>query len=281
MTEIFFTMSLAGLLAGFIFSMPIAGPISILVTSNALKGRLRYCNLVTIGASFADFVYVFIAIFGLTKLYTWYKPAMPYILVAGALFLLYIGYKTIKTNIDLENLEDNHLTEKIKNKDMGAFYTGCMINFLNPTLFIGWLTSSFFMISFIAALGFNTGGLDTIINQNVKEINNIEGRRIENSQVFSSIPLDKLRSHNREVQKNDPVRLPKHFHLLISVCYAFFLSAGSIIWFYFLALVITRFRHRISLKIINGIINSLGIVLCLFGIYFGFIAVKMIFFTIR
>ena len=277
MTEIFFTMSFAGLLAGFIFSMPVAGPISILVTSNALKGRLRCCNLITIGASLADFVYVFIAIFGLTKLYSWYKPAMPYILFAGALFLLYIGYKTIQTNIDPESLKDKHLTEKFINKDKGAFYTGCMINFLNPTLFIGWLTSSFFMISFIAALGFNTGGLDTIINENVKEINNIEGRKIENSQVFSSIPLDKIRAHKRDVIKSDPVRLPKHFHLLISVCYAFFLSVGSIIWFYLLAFMITRFRNRINLKIVNWIINGLGIVLCSFGIYFGFVAARMLF----
>ena len=168
-------MSIAGLLAGFIFSMPIAGPISILVTSNAFEGRLRYCNLVTIGASIADFIYVFIAIFGLTKFYSLYKPAIPYLLIVGAFFLLYTGYKTIKKKIDLEHLEleDKQLSEKIKKKEKGGFYTGFMINFLNPTLFIGWLTSSFFMISFIASLGFNTGGLDTIIHQNVKEINNI------------------------------------------------------------------------------------------------------------
>ena len=51
MAESLITMSIAGLLAGFIFSMPIAGPVSILITSNALKGRSNYCNRVTIGAS--------------------------------------------------------------------------------------------------------------------------------------------------------------------------------------------------------------------------------------
>jgi len=117
-------MSIVGLLAGFIFSMPIAGPISILVTSNAFEGRLRYCNLVTIGASIADFVYVFIAIFGLTKFYSLYKPAIPYLLAAGALFLLYIGYKTIKTKIDLEHLEDKQITEKIKKKKKEPFIQG-------------------------------------------------------------------------------------------------------------------------------------------------------------
>ena len=57
-----------------------------------------------------------------------------------------------------------------------------MINFLNPTLFIGVLTSSFFMISLVASMGFHTGGLAGKMDQNVKEISNIEGRKIENSQ---------------------------------------------------------------------------------------------------
>src|SRR5674536_284082 len=93
MGESIITMSIAGLLAGFIFSMPIAGPISILITSNALKGRLRYCNLVNLGASIADFAYVFIAVYGLTKLYSFYKPIIPYIFSFGSLLLIYLGYK--------------------------------------------------------------------------------------------------------------------------------------------------------------------------------------------
>src|SRR5674476_788700 len=115
MGESIITMSIAGLLAGFIFSMPIAGPISILITSNALKGRLRYCNLVSIGASIADFTYVFIAVYGLTKLYTLYRPFIPYIFSIGAIFFFYLGYKIIKTKIDIEHLEDKtHLAEKIE-----------------------------------------------------------------------------------------------------------------------------------------------------------------------
>src|SRR5674476_134409 len=124
MTESIITMSIAGLLAGFIFSMPIAGPISILITTNALKGRLRYCNLVNIGASFDDFVYVFIAVFGLTKLYSLYKPVIPYIFSFGSLLLIYLGYKIYRTKIDIEHLEDKtHIIEKIKKKEKGAFYT--------------------------------------------------------------------------------------------------------------------------------------------------------------
>jgi threonine/homoserine/homoserine lactone efflux protein len=275
MTESLITMSVAGLLAGFIFSMPIAGPVSILITSDALKGRLRYCNRLTIGASLGDFIYVFIAIFGLTKLYSLYKPVIPYVLFVGAVFLIYLGYKIAKTKIDIEHLEEkSRIAEKIEKKERGGFYTGFMINLLNPTLFIGWLTSSFFVISFISSIGLNTGGLDTIINQNIKEINIIENTNIGNPHMFSSVQVDKVQSKGRDVQKKAPVRLPKHFHLIISICFAFFISIGTIIWFYLLTYLIIRFRKYINVKIISVFIKSLGYVLYIFGLYFGYLAVK-------
>jgi len=273
MGESIITMSIAGLLAGFIFSMPIAGPISILITSNALKGRLRYCNLVNIGASFADFTYVFIAVYGLTKLYSFYKPVIPYIFSFGAALLIFLGYKIFRTNVDIEHLEDKSLiSEKIKKKERGAFYTGFMINFFNPTLFIGWLTSSLLVITILAAMGFHTGGLAVKIDQNAKEISSIEGSKIENSQNLHlhNFQLPKIKNHNEE-----PSIFPPHFHLIISICYAFFISVGSIIWFYLLAYLIVRFRKRINIKIISLFIKSLGVVLCIIGLYFGYQAIRM------
>jgi threonine/homoserine/homoserine lactone efflux protein len=276
MIESIITMSVAGLLAGFIFSMPIAGPISILVTSNALKGRLRYCNLVNLGASFADFTYVFIAVYGLTKLYSFYKPVIPYIFSFGSILLLYLGYRIFKTKIDIEHLEDkSHITEKIKKKEKGAFYTGFMINFFNPTLFIGWLTSSLLVITLLAAMGFHTGGLAVKIDQNAKEIGSIEGSKIENSKSLNIQQLEKIQLPKLKNHKGEPTIFPPHFHLIISICFAFFISVGSIIWFYLLAYLIVRFRKRININIISVFIKGLGVILCIFGLYFGYQAIRM------
>ena len=276
MIESIITISVAGLLAGFIFSMPIAGPISILITSNALKGRLRYCTLVGIGASIADFTYAFIAVFGLTKLYSFYKQAIPYIFAVGSLFFFYLGYRIIRTRIDIENLEDkSHLTEKIQKKGKGAFITGFMINFLNPTLFIGVLTSSFFVISLIASLGLRTGGLAGKMDQNVKEIGNIEGRKIDNSKVLSIEKFDNFQKLKSKDHQKDQTTYPANFHLLISICYAFFISFGSITWFYLMSFMIVRFGQRINIKVISVFIKSLGVVLCLFGGFFGYLLTKM------
>ena len=276
MVESIITISVAGFLAGFIFSMPIAGPISILITSNALKGRLRYCILVSMGAFIADFTYVFIAVFGLTKLYSFYKPAIPYIFAVGSLFFFYLGYRIIRTKIDIEHLEDkSHLTEKIQKKEKGAFYTGFLINFLNPTLFIGVLTSSFFVISLIASMGLNTGGLAGKMDQNVKEISNIEGRKIDNSKVLSIEQFDNFQKLKSKDHQQDQTIYPAYFHLIISICYAFFISFGSIIWFYLMSFIIVRFRQRINIKIISVFIKSLGVVLCLFGLFFGYMSSRM------
>lgn len=278
MSESIITVSIAGLLAGFIFSMPIAGPISILIATNALKGSLRYCNLVSIGASVADFTYVFIAVFGLTRLYPFYKPAIPYIFAAGSLFFLFLGYKIIRTKIDIEHLEDkSHLAEKIQKQERGAFYTGFMINFLNPTLFIGVITSSFFVISLIASLGLNTGGLSGKMDQNVEEIRNIEGINTENPQAFSLEQFNNIRADKNRDHVPDQTVYPKYFHLVISICYAFFLSLGSILWFLLMAFLIVRFRSRIKTKTISLFIKCLGAILCLFGLYFGYQAAGMLF----
>jgi len=278
MIESIITISIAGLLAGFIFSMPIAGPISILITSNALKGRLRYCNLVSIGASIADFTYVFIAVYGLTKLYSLYKPAIPYIFAIGSIFFFYLGYKIIKTKIDIEHLEDkSHLAEKIKKRDKGAFYTGFMINFLNPTLFIGVLTSSFFVISLVASMGFHTGGLAGKMDQHVKEISNIEGGNLENSKILSLDQFENIQIGKNKDHQPDQTKYPAYFHLVISIFYALFLSLGSITWFFLMAFLVVRFRHRINIMVIKVFIRSLGVVLGIFGLYFGYLAAKMFF----
>ena len=117
MTESLITISIVGLIAGFLFSMPIAGPISVLITSNALKGRVKFCKHATNGASLADFVYVFIAVFGLTNLYSWYKPVIPYVLIIGALFLIYLGIKIFKTKLDLEHIGEDEIPEaKLKKR---------------------------------------------------------------------------------------------------------------------------------------------------------------------
>ena len=280
MTESIITISVIGLLAGFVFSMPIAGPISILITTNALKGRLRYCTAVNTGASFATFTYVFFAVFGLAKLYPIYKPAVPYLLFAGSLFLLFTGIRISRTKIEIDIESYSDATNPgaiIKKKGRGGFYTGFIINFLNPTLFIGWLSSTFLVITFVTSLGLNTGGLDVFVGQSMKEIQNMEISAPDDLKALPPGLADTLKTHEADTYTKSDSDFPAHFRLIISVFYAFFISIGSISWFLILMVIIARYRKVLNIKFISGLVQAMGFVLCLFGLYFGYLGASMIF----
>ena len=267
MTEDLITISVIGLVAGFIFSMPIAGPVSILVTSNALKGRLKYCNLLAVGASFADFIYVLLAVYGVSHLFSEFKGIIPYILGAGALFVLYVGVKIIRTKFDPYHIdEEQRLADEQEKKHRGALYTGFMINFLNPTLFFGWLVSSFITLSFASSLGFNTGGLATTVDENLHQIEKIQGTDMQKTEIPSYLQFDTLNILRKESHPVEPVKYPSYFHLLASLLYSAFLCLGTILWFLLLAMLLVRFRKRISIGFINWLVRGFGIVLCLIAV---------------
>jgi threonine/homoserine/homoserine lactone efflux protein len=269
------TLSLVGLLVGFIFSMPIAGPISILITSKALDGKVRYCNLAALGASVADFIYVFCAVFGLTKFYSFLKPAIPYMLFVGMIFLLVLGYKISKTRIDLKHINDNNKLPQIK-KEMNGFLAGFLLNFLNPTLFFGWLTSSFIVISLLSSLGFSTDGLDQRVDKSFNAINKKgEGTALRNK-TLSYLHLDSVKAVKPDLSNQGYSKASKYFSFLSSILYAFFLSAGGVLWFFYLAFILAKNRHKVNIKVINIVIRSLGWALYLFGIFLGYHAVSLL-----
>ena len=276
MTETILTISLAGLLAGFVFSMPVAGPVSILITTRALGGRRRYCNGVSIGASVITFAYVFLSLFGLARLYRFYEPAIPWLLLTGALFLLLIGYRVSLTRIDMDQIGDREgASSKVISSGRGGFYTGLLVNLFNPTLFIGWLTSTFLVISFVTSLGFNMGGLDSFVDTGVREIENMEIKMPGNYR-FAPAENQLAGSWGSNTGNGGtPLGYPAGFHLLMGLFYALFVAAGSITWFWLLAFTLDRFRNHINTGILSAAIKGMGVVLVLFGVYFGYLAITI------
>jgi threonine/homoserine/homoserine lactone efflux protein len=276
MTESILTISIVGLVAGVVFSMPIAGPISVLITSNALKGNRRYCFMVSAGASVATFTYSFFAVYGLTKLFPYYKPAMPYLISVGSILLVFLGIKIFKSKLDISQIENKRQhAEKPGRRGNNGLYAGFLINILNPTLLLGWLTSTFWVISFISSVGINTGGLDISINKNIKEINALESNLYEDSLVMNASDFVAEEPVSELEVKPGTASHPKNFHLIISLFYAFFIAMGSTAWFIFLSFIIAKFRNVLNIKILSVCIKGLGIVLGIIGIYFGFLGTRM------
>ncbi len=253
MVESIITVLIIGLLAGFLFSMPIAGPISIIVTSNALKGKQRYCDRVSIGASIIEFFYVFIVVIGLTKLYNYYKDYVPHILIIGAVFLFVVAYKIVKTNLDFDSINLNEtIKSKIENK--GGFRTGVFLNLTNPSLLFGWLSSSFVVLSFASSIGLNTGGLDLLVSENLTLLSN------ESAELINSTTIDKNNSE-----------------FILSILYAFGVAVGCYIWFAIFSRFIIKYRHKFKISSINILIRSLGYILFVIGFYLIWKSLNIIF----
>lgn len=262
MTIAFINLILIGFFAGFIFSIPVAGPINIIVTSNALSGRLRFCIRTAIGASIVEFFYILIIVYGISALYDLYQPLIPYLLLIGSIILITVGYRISKTKLDFENVESNKsISDRIKNK--GGMRTGILINLTNPSLFLGWLTSTFIIFSFISSIGINTGGLDLLVNKNIGAFQNLSGNQ-SNNIVEEQIDA-----------QADPTTEIIH-PLLLSSVYSLSLAIGSFVWLYFYSKIVIKYRKKFNIKFLNMTVRLLGYLLIGVGLYLIYKSVSMI-----
>jgi len=266
MLEPLFTVLLIGITAGFVFSMPIAGPISILITSNALKGKKRFCIRTALGAAIVEALYVLIAVYGMALLFSAYSSIVPYLLIVGALFLLFVAYKIFISKLELENIEGTgENINKNLEENKGGFRIGLLLNLTNPSLFFGILTSSFIVLSFASSIGLNTGGLEILVEENVSSIQEITGETFEKlDSAFEKTP-----SKNAPDEKSS-------YTLLLSLLYAVSLAAGGFIWFYILTFLLIKFRTKIKLIYLNWIIKGLSLILFGISIYLLWTAIRMI-----
>lgn len=255
MIESFITIVLVGFTAGFVFSIPIAGPISIIITSNALKGNINFCLRTALGASIIEFFYVLVAVFGLSILFSLYSSLIPYVLIVGSIFLLIIGIKITRSKIKMEDIENSE-NDTANNDKSGGLRTGLIINLTNPSLFFGVLTSSFLVLSFASSIGLNTGGLDLLVHENVTSLQEIAGDELSNIDT-KYIPTP---NGNEEAEHTS-------YTLLLSIIYAFSLSFGGFVWLGLLSKLLVKYRNKIKIQILNWTIRLLGLILCGIGIY--------------
>jgi threonine/homoserine/homoserine lactone efflux protein len=266
MTESFIVIFILGLFAGFFFSVPIAGPISILITSNALKGKLRFCLRTAMGGAVVEFFYVFIAVFGLTSLFAYYQHLIPYILIIGSAFLLFVAIKIIRTKLKIEDIQKEKIvTDKLANK--GGFRTGMLLNFTNPSLFLGWFTSSFLLLSFASSVGLNTGGLDIMMHKNVTSIEKITGKKFKKLDEFNS------EFTNSNIKNKSKQTLPP---IVLSLTYAATVGIGSYIWFYLLSHFLIKYKEKLKIEWLNGLIKVLGIFLIGIAGYLVYEGIKIL-----
>jgi len=266
MLESISTVLFIGFTAGFIFAMPIAGPISILITSNALKGKLRFCVRTAIGASIVEAIYVLVAVYGMTLFFSAYSYFIPYLLIVGSLFLFFVGIKIFSSKLELQNIEESgkKINSSIE-ENKGGLRAGLIINLTNPSLFFGILTSSFIVLSFASSVGLNTGGLEMLVHENVASIQELTGKTMEG---IDTTFVDTI----------EPAGDVDHssYSLLLSIIYAVSLATGGFLWLYILAKLLIKYRTKIKLAYLQWIIRGLSFVLFGISIYLLWTSVDML-----
>lgn len=266
MLESLITISCVGCAVGFVFSMPIAGPVSVLITSHGLRGELRYCFTAALGAAIIDLLVCFIAVHGATKLLGLYAAVVPYALLAGAGLLFIIGLRIVKARFDITHLDvkQTGVMRFWKLQEKNGFWTGLLLNASNPSLFFGWLTSSFVIISFVSSLGLHVGGLDHMLVDNVATVNKYASGK---DKVIPSITAPKLAVPALIEKNTDDDRPSELFQLFFSFSYAFFVALGTIVWFFLFSYFLVRNRKKLRVDIISNVIHGLGMFLCGFALF--------------
>jgi len=84
--------ALAGLVAAFIASMPVAGPVAALIVRHALEGRPRSALMLGVGTGLAEGVYAFLALWGFSTFLADYPIIIPISKVVAAVILIGLGF---------------------------------------------------------------------------------------------------------------------------------------------------------------------------------------------
>ena len=126
----------AGFALGFLGSMPLAGPVAILVFRAAVEGKFRQGMGIAMGASIAEAIYCLMAVLGLSKLFETYSNLEGYSKIAGAIICLVLGIVFVMS----KNIEPG-LEAAVKhpgNRKRKGFLMGFSISALNPVLILSW-----------------------------------------------------------------------------------------------------------------------------------------------
>jgi threonine/homoserine/homoserine lactone efflux protein len=136
----FLAVSLVAFVFAFMGSLPLAGPIAVLVVSNAVKGRYQDALRIALGAAVAEGVYAFLAFWGFATFLARYALVLPISHAVTAAILLSLGVHFLFFELKEEPKE-------APEPKGGRFWFGFSVSALNPTLLATWGAVTTFLFS--------------------------------------------------------------------------------------------------------------------------------------
>lgn len=123
-----------GYLFGFVGSVPIAGPISVLVFSLGLEGRFKNGVYLAIGAAIAEAFYAYLAFWGFSEFLARYGWIEPLSKALAAIILIFLGL-----NLYRRKSASGKIRKKLPSDGQKrSMVLGFTLTALNPTLIATW-----------------------------------------------------------------------------------------------------------------------------------------------
>ena len=129
------TAVLLGFALGFVGSMPLVGPVAILVFTRGVENRARNGLYLAMGAALAESGYAYLAFWGFSQLlerYSWIEPTTR---AVGAVILTALGLRFAMRGGQMP-LGQAGSTAEVGNKR--SFFLGFAVTALNPALIATW-----------------------------------------------------------------------------------------------------------------------------------------------
>ncbi|MFQ5802668.1 MAG: LysE family transporter [Candidatus Methylomirabilales bacterium] len=147
------TATLTGFLFGLIGSMPIAGPISLLVFQRGVLARYRDGWAIGLGGAIAEGAYCSLAVYGFITLREGFTFLEPVAKAMGILLLLALGLYFVFPHKVAP--QENPMADQSRASWVGQFLVGFTVAALNPTLILTWSVSAAMLYS-LANITFKT-----------------------------------------------------------------------------------------------------------------------------
>jgi threonine/homoserine/homoserine lactone efflux protein len=125
---------LVGLACGFVGSIPVAGPASVLVVERSLGGHARAAFGLGVGTAVAETGYAILAFLGTTAALTEFRWFMPVSRVLGAAILVGLGLWFALGKRPPHQTEQGPLQRRARD----GFWLGLAVTAVNPTLVATW-----------------------------------------------------------------------------------------------------------------------------------------------
>jgi threonine/homoserine/homoserine lactone efflux protein len=126
---------LVGFAFGFIGSMPVAGPIAMVVLRLALGHHERRARFVALGGALAEGIYALLAFWGLSRMLDSFPRVLPATRVVGAALCLVLGIALL---LHKPQPRPEELPSTQSRGTKRSFLGGFLITALNPTLIVTW-----------------------------------------------------------------------------------------------------------------------------------------------